>query len=168
MLQGMQMFIEFLRKNIFFFLLIISVTFQNKVYADETLPVNFKNLNGTWTLFYGNNYGYTFKFFKNYRAVVILYLNSASIVFKGIYNIENADSMTINISEMKRENNTKDINLKTGFNKAKSSQFIFNTRILQGQAKKKFLELRPQKIQIDGADSEGFFEPYIKLDYSGN
>lgn len=161
------MFKGFLVKNLFISLLLIAVAFQGQVSAEETLPVNFKNLNGTWTLFYGNNYGYTFKFYKNYRAIVILYLNNASIVFKGIYNVENTDSMTINVSEMKRENNIKDVNLKTGFNKAKSSQFIFNTHIIQGSDRKKYLELRPQKINIDGTESEGFFEPYIKLDYSG-
>ena len=161
------MIIKIFKKNAVICLLMLSVVFQGKVSAEDTLPVNFKNLNGTWSLFYGNNYGYTFKFFKNYRAIVILYLNSASIVFKGIYNVEHADSMTINVSEMKRENNIKDINLKTGFNKAKSSQFIFNTRILQGSDRKKYLELRPQKIHIDGTESEGFFEPYIKLDYMG-
>jgi hypothetical protein len=140
---------------------------QSKAPAEQVLPVNFKNLSGTWTLFYGNNYGYTFKFYKNYRAVVILYLSSSSIVFKGIYNIENVDSLTINVSEMKRENSIKDINLKSGYNKAKSSQFIFNTRILLGNDRKKYLELRPQRINIDGTESEGFFEPYFKLDYSG-
>ena len=154
------------KKIFFIYLLIILIAFHGKVYAEDTLPVNFKNLNGTWSLFYGNNYGYTFKFYKNYRAIVILYLNSSSIVFKGIYNVENVDSMTINISEMKRENSINSINLKSGFNKTKSSQFIFNTRILLGTDKKKYLELRPQRINIDGTESEGFFEPYIKLGYS--
>lgn len=157
---------RYLWKKIFILLMFALFTFQI-VYAEGNLPVNFKNINGTWSLFYGNNYGYTFKFYKNYRAIVILYLNNASIVFKGIYNVENPESMTINVSEMKRENKTKDINLRSGFNKAKSSQFIFNTKILQGNDRKKYMELRPQRINIDGTDSEGFFEPYIKLEYSG-
>ncbi len=160
------MFKEFFKKNFLIFLFIL-LALQSKAPAEQVLPVNFKNLSGTWTLFYGNNYGYTFKFYKNYRAVVILYLSSSSIVFKGIYNIENVDSLTINVSEMKRENSIKDINLKSGYNKAKSSQFIFNTRILLGNDRKKYLELRPQRINIDGTESEGFFEPYFKLDYSG-
>ena len=156
-----------LHKNIFFLLVITAFFFQGRVSGEENIPVSFKNINGTWTLFYGNNYGYTFKFYRNYRAIVILYLNNASIVFKGIYNVENSESMTINVSEMKRENKTKDINLKSGFNKAKSSQFIFNTKIVQGNDRKKYMELRPQRINIDGTESEGFFEPYIKLEYSG-
>jgi hypothetical protein len=155
-------------KNFFLILLLfIPLTFSQKVSAEETLPVNFKNLNGTWSLFYGNNYGYNFRFYKNYRAIVILYLNNASIVFKGIYNVESADTLTINVSEMKREEKITDINVKSGFTKAKSSYFIFTTRILHGSDRKKYLELRPVKIFIDGTESEGFFEPYIKLDYSG-
>ena len=134
--------------------------------ADDSLPVNFKNLSGNWNLLYGNNYGYNFKFYKNYRAVVILYLNSNSIIFKGVYNIESSDSIRINISEMKREESVKNIDLKGGFVKAKSSHFIFNMRITSNGGKKN-LELSPQKIFIDGSDSEGYFEPYIKLDYSG-
>jgi hypothetical protein len=158
-----------LLKKTFYFLLLLSITITipSKVTADDFLPVNFKNLTGTWSLFYGNNYGYNFKFYKNYRAIVILYLNNSSIIFKGIYNVESSDTIIINVSEMKREEKITDINFKTGFNKAKSSQFIFNTRIIYNTDRKKNLELRPLKILIDGTESEGFFEPYIKLDYSG-
>jgi len=67
---------------------------------------------------------------------------------------------------MKRDESVKNINLKGGFVKAKSSHFIFNTRIIVTGGKKN-LELKPDKIFIDGSDSEGYFEPYIKLDYSG-
>ena len=134
--------------------------------AEEVLPVNFKSLSGSWDLLYGNDYGYSFKFYKNYKAVVILYLNSSSIIFKGVYNIEGSDSIRINISEMKREESVKNIDLKGGFSKAKSSHFIFNTRITKSSGKKN-LELRPLTIFIDGSDSDGYFEPFIKLDYSG-
>jgi len=162
------MLIGLLKRKIYIILLIFAVTamFSLKAEAEETLPVNFKTLSGSWTLLYGNDYGYSFKFYKNYRAVVILYLNSSSIIFKGVYNIESADSIRINVSEMKREESVKNINLKSGFNKAKSSHFIFNTRITSNGGKRN-LELRPDKIFIDGSDSEGYFEPYIKLDFSG-
>lgn len=145
---------------------VFSILFSVKAGADDQLPVNFKTLSGNWTLQYGNDYGYNFKFYKNYRAVVILYLNSSSIIFKGVYNIESSDTIRINVSEMKREESVKIINLKGGFVKAKSSHFIFNTRVTSNGGKKN-LELRPQKIFIDGSDSEGYFEPFIKLDYSG-
>ncbi len=128
--------------------------------------VNFQNLSGNWTLLYGNDYGYSFRFYKNYRAIVILYLSSSSIVFRGVYNIESSDTIRINISEMKRVESVKNIDLKGGFHKAKSSYFIFNTKVISGGGKRN-LELRPQKISIDGNDSEGSFEPYIKLNYSG-
>jgi hypothetical protein len=128
--------------------------------------VNFQNLSGNWTLLYGNDYGYNFSFYKNYRAIVILYLSSSSIVFKGVYNIESSDTVRINISEMKRVESVKNIDLKRGFQKAKSSYFIFSTKVLSGGGKRN-LELRPEKISIDGNDSEGYFEPYIKLNYSG-
>lgn len=156
------------RKNIYILLLLIFISslIPLKASAEDQLPVNFKTLSGSWTLLYGNDYGYSFKFYKNYRAVVILYLNNASIVFKGVYNIESSDSIRINVSEMKREESVKNINLKSGFVKAKSSHFIFNTRVT-ATGDKKNLELRPQKIFIDGSDSEGYFEPFIRLDYSG-
>jgi hypothetical protein len=162
------MLIRLFRKNIYTLLLLIFISslIPVKASAEDQLPVNFKTLSGSWTLLYGNDYGYSFKFYKNYRAVVILYLNNASIVFKGVYNIESGDSIRINVSEMKREESVKNINLKGGFVKAKSSHFIFNTRVTATGAKKN-LELRPQKIFIDGSDSEGYFEPFIRLDYSG-
>ncbi len=145
---------------------VINPLFPVKSAAENVLPVNFKSLSGNWDLLYGNDYGYSFKFYKNYKAVVILYLNSSSIIFKGVYNIESGDSIRINISEMKREESVKNIDLKSGFSKAKSSHFIFNTRITNSNGKKN-LELRPLTIFIDGSDSDGYFEPFIKLDYSG-
>ncbi len=162
------MFSGLFKKHVYIILLIIFISsmFPVKSGADDSLPVNFQNLSGSWTLLYGNDYGYSFRFYKNYRAVVILYLNSSSIVFKGVYNIESSDSIRINISEMKRVESVKNIDIKGGFQKAKSSHFIFSTRVLSADGKKN-LELRPQKISIDGSDSEGYFEPYIKLNYSG-
>lgn len=162
------MLISSLKKNLCIITLIFvfSTLFSIKADAEDQIPVNFKTLNGSWTLLYGDDYGYNFKFYKNYRAVVILYLKTDSIIFKGVYNIESSDSIRINVSEMKREESVKNIDLKGGFVKAKSSHFIFNTRIISSGGKKN-LELRPQTIFIDGSDSEGYFEPYIKLDYSG-
>lgn len=144
----------------------IAGLFPSYTSAEERSSVNFQNLKGNWNLMYENNYGYNFKFFKNYKAIVILYLNNSSIVFKGVYNIESSDSVRINVSEMKRFESVKNLDLKGGFVKAKSSHFIFNAQIISNGSKKQ-LELKPRTISIDGSDSEGFFEPYIKLDYSG-
>ncbi len=162
------MFIRKFKKYIYISLLISALCplFYVKGAAEDSLPVNFKSLSGNWDLLYGNDYGYSFKFYKNYKAIVILYLNSSSIVFKGVYNIESSDSIRINISEMKREERVKNIDLKGGFVKAKSSHFIFNTRIT-GSSGKKNLELKPVTIFIDGSDSDGYFEPFIKLDFTG-
>lgn len=132
----------------------------------DILPLNFKTLSGNWDLFYGNDYGYSFRFTKNYRAIIIVYLNTNSVVFKGVYNIENSNAIRINISEMKRVESVKELDLKGGFVKAKSSYFIFNARAISREGKKN-LELRPRESSIDGKDSEGYFEPYIKLEYSG-
>ena len=142
--------------------LISTVSGQNT--ADKS-ALNFNNLRGNWELVYGNSYGYSFRFSKNYRAVVILYLNNNSIIFRGIYTIEDAGTLRINVSEMKREEKVKDLNIKSGFLKVKSSYFIFKSRIINAKTRK--LELRPVEIYIDGSDSEGYFEPLIELDYTG-
>jgi len=162
------MFISLFKKKsyILLLLLFISSFFPVNGAEEDIKPVNFKILTGTWSLMYENDYGYSFKFYKNYRAVVVIYLNSNSIVFKGVYNIESSDSIRINISEMKRVEGVKNIDLRGGFVKAKSSHFIFKTHVTVNDGKKS-LEIRPQTIFIDGSDSDGYFEPYIKLDYSG-
>lgn len=162
------MIIRELRKKTGIFLLIILLgsLFQTGGVAEDQIPVNFKTLRGSWNLLYGNNYGYSFRFYENYRAIVILYLNDNSIIFKGVYNIESSDSIRINISEMKRAQSVKNLDLKGGFGKPKESHFIFNTHITTSGGKR-YLELKRQTILIEGNDSIGFFEPDIKLDYSG-
>ena len=115
---------------------------------------------------YDNNYGYSFKLGKNYKAVVILYLSTASVIFKGVYTIEDKNILRINISEMKREEKVKGLNTGSGFKKAKSSYFLFQSRIVNDNGKK-FLEIRPARISIDGNDSDGYFEPLIKLPKEG-
>jgi len=151
------------RRIIVFSAVLFILIAQKPSYSQSEELVNFKNVNGTWSLVYGNDYGYNFKFGKNYRAVVILYLNTSSIIFKGIYTIEDKGKLRINISEMKREEKIKNLNTRSGFNKAKSSYFIFHGKLIKEESGK-FLELRPVKISIDGNDSEGFFEPLIKLE----
>mgnify|MGYP000908887993 CR=1 FL=1 len=134
--------------------------------AGTKTGLSFTSLRGTWELIYGDNYGYYFRFDRNYKAIVVLYLNDSSVIFKGVYTIEDANTLRINISAMKREERLKDLDFKEGFVAVNSSYFIFKGRIT-GSAKSKKLELKSDTISIDGSDSEGYFEPLIELQYTG-
>ncbi len=123
-------------------------------------PVTFRNISGVWQLRYSNNYGYEFRLYKNYRAVVIIFLSESSLVFRGVYTIEDGSALRVNLSEMKRVDGIKNINVSSNFVKTKSSYFIFSA---SGNKAEKKLLLRPKKIYIDGNDSEGYFEPVLAL-----
>lgn len=133
-----------------------------KVITSDIIPLNFNTIKGNWDLKYGDNYGYSFRLGKNYRAVVILYLNCSSIVFKGVYTIEKDDILRINVSEMKREESVNKINTSSGFNQVKSSYFLFHARIFE-KTGKPTMELRPVRILIDDNTSDGYFEPLVRL-----
>ncbi len=109
---------------------------------------------------YSGNFGYQFSFYANYRALVILYLNMETLVFKGVYTIEDGSKLKINIYEMKEERRSGTPS--RGFVKAKSSYFLFSgyETVKQGRTT---LLLRPRAIIIDGNNSEGYFEPLLKL-----
>lgn len=96
---------------------------------EPAVPITFEAISGSWELKYPNHYGYTFKFYKNYRAVIILYLNNHSLVFKGVYTFEGKNMVRINIYEMKKSRKTSGINMSSGFVKAKSSYFIFTANL---------------------------------------
>lgn len=128
----------------------------------DTIPVTYQALAGKWGLHYSGNYGYDFFLAANYRAIVILYLHTQAIVFKGVMALEDPETLRINIVEMKSEPRVTGINHNWGFSKAKSSYFLFKVRLLD-KNKSRTLELRPARIIIDGNDSEGYFEPIIKL-----
>lgn len=132
------------------------------VVSSDIIPINFNTIKGNWDLKYGDNYGYSFRLGKNYRAVVILYLSCSSVIFRGIYTIEKDDILRINISEMKREEGVSGINITSGFNQVKSSYFLFNSRIFE-KTGKTIMELRPVKILIDDNTSDGYFEPLVRL-----
>lgn len=159
-----------MKKNILaLFSAVLFLFTSNFVSGDDTgskTGLSFTNLRGTWELIYGDNYGYSFRFDKNYKAIVILYLNDSSVIFKGVYTIEDANTLRINISAMKREERLKDLDYKEGFVNVKSSYFIFKGRIT-GSSKAKKLELKSDTISIDGSDSEGYFEPLIELNFTG-
>jgi hypothetical protein len=125
-------------------------------------PIDFKDLPGKWALRFSGNYGYEFRFNKNYKSLVIIYLGSSSLIFNGVYTIENGN-LKINIYEMKNEDRSENINIYSNFVKAKSSYFLFKAGINKKLGTSKMLVLRPSNIIIDGINSDGYFEPVIKL-----
>ncbi len=127
----------------------------------ESEPVNPGQIHGRWLLIYRGNYGYQFHFFKNYRALSVIYLNTSAVVFKGIYSMEDATTLRINIYEMKNSQPA-NINYYSGFVKTNSSYFLFKIK-RYNESKTQFLEMEMIKIVIDGRSSEGYFEPVIKL-----
>jgi hypothetical protein len=125
-------------------------------------PIDFKDLPGKWALRFSGNYGYEFRFNKSYKALVIIYLGSSSLLFNGVYTIENGN-LKINIYEMKNEDRSENLNIYSNFIKAKSSYFLFKAGINKKPGTNKMLVLRPSNIIIDGINSDGYFEPVIKL-----
>lgn len=127
---------------------------------DAEIPLSFSSVVGNWRLKYSGNYGYAFDFHANYRALVVLYLNMETLYFKGVYTIEDGNKLKINIYEMKDERRSGRV--KQGYIKAQSSYFLFSGHKSR-KKKKETLHLRPLAIVIDGNNSEGYFEPLIKL-----
>ncbi len=137
---------------------------EGKAFAAEKteseIPLSFKSVIGTWSLKYSGNYGYTFSLNPSYRATVVLYLNMEILTFRGVYTIEEGNKLRININEMKDEH--RGGGRSKGFVKAKSSYFLFGGYKTRKNGKET-LYLRPLAIIIDGNNSEGYFEPLIKL-----
>jgi hypothetical protein len=123
--------------------------------------VTYSDIAGKWRLMYKHNYGYEFRFQTNYRAFCIIYSGTNAIIFKGIYSIEK-NKLTININEMKNEENIHRMNLWKNYTKTTSSYFIFDIE-LTGKDNNKTLVLKPLKTIIDGNDSNGYFESEVKL-----
>lgn len=133
-----------------------------------TIPgeaVSFKSIIGKWRLQYSGNYGYYFNFQKNYKALVILYLGPERLVFKGVYSVD-VDKIKINIYEMKREKKHTALDTTGGFLKANSSSFLFRVGLLT-KNNHEYIVLAPITIRIDGNNSDGYFEPLIKLKKEG-
>jgi len=124
--------------------------------------LRFSDFHGRWSLTYRGNYGYEFRFYKSYRALCIVYLQSNLLVFKGVYTLDEKNRLRINISEMKNQNGTRPGNLSTGFTRISSSYFIFKAARLR-ESGRHYLELRPVSIIINGNNSEGYYEPVMKL-----
>ncbi len=128
--------------------------------TESKLPLSFKSVIGTWSLKYSGNYGYTFILSPSYRATVILHLNMEILTFRGVYTIEDGNKLRININDMKEEH--RGGGRTRGFVKAKSSYFLFGGYKTRKNGRET-LNLRPMAIIIDGNNSEGYFEPLIKL-----
>lgn len=124
--------------------------------------IDFNNLEGRWELLYPGNYGYEFRFTRNYRAVVVLYLKREALVFRGVYNIVEDDKLKINIVEMKRTDNMAAVHRDSGFMKSKSSYFLLNASISEKDGGN-LLTMRPEAIRIDGQESDGYLEPVLSL-----
>ena len=137
-----------------------------QVISSDVVPLNFNSIKGNWDLKYGDNYGYSFRLGNNYKAIVVLYLNSSSLIFKGVYTLEEEDKLRINVSGMKREERVTGLNLNSGFVDVKSSYFVFHSRIFE-RSGRTIMELRPVQIFIDHNSSEGFFEPLVRLTREG-
>lgn len=127
-----------------------------------THALQFSDIHGIWQLLYRGNYGYEFRFYKNYQAVCIIYMQTNAVVFKGVYTFDNPQTIRININQMKNADSCCNVNTTTGFAQVKSSYFLFNATLIT-KNNKKMLELKPLSIVIDGINSEGYFEPVILL-----
>jgi hypothetical protein len=125
-------------------------------------PLVLSDIQGVWELKYGTGYGYNFRFYKNFKSLIVLYLKKSSIVFKGVYTLEETNSVRVNIIEMKFAGSSKAIFSPAGFTKTKQSYFIFKGHQKERDGKKIFV-MKPEKIFIDGKSSHGYFEPRIKL-----
>ncbi len=129
---------------------------------EVTAPLGFSDLTGIWELKYGTDYGYSFSFYKSYKSLIVLYLKTSSLVFKGVYTLEDPNSIRVNIFEMKFASSLRDVRSPGGFTKTKRSYFIFRG-YLKNREGKQLLVINPEKIIIDGKSSHGYFEPLIKL-----
>ena len=133
---------------------------QEQEIQEQTEPVTFETIHGQWHLMYPESLGYEIQFYKNYRSLVILYLGNHVQLFKGVYTIEEDSRVKINIYEMKRGESA--VNRESGFFKTTSSYFLFQC-YTTGQKQNRRLVLKPVKIIIDGNNSDGYFEPVLRL-----
>ncbi len=118
----------------------------------------FSDFHGTWRLFYRGNYGYEFSFNRSYRAYCAIRLQGSMLFFRGVYTLDESNNLRINVSEMKNQ----ELGARGKYAPVASSYFIFEARRFK-EGGRDFLELRPRTIVINGNNSDGYFEPVIKL-----
>ena len=131
-------------------------------YIAPAQSISVQDLHGKWRLLYRGNYGYQFEFYRNYRALCVVFLHNKAVIFKGVYTLEDSDTIRINVSEMKTQDNVSRLNGYSGFNKTAATYFTFRAN-REATKNRDVLLLTPLKIIIDGNTSEGYFEPLIKL-----
>ena len=123
--------------------------------SDEKSLLEYSELLGQWVLKYPQNYGYEFIFSDDYNAEITLNLNTAIIKFKGKFLLEDNRRIRIFLSEMMQKDEI------THGNKfmLEDSYFLFNGRIIKSET----LVLNPISIITHGRNSDGYFEPQIRL-----
>lgn len=126
----------------------------------EKTAITHEQLSGDWKMVYGGNYGYEFRFKSDHKTIIILFLNEQTIIFKGVCTIDENNMLIFSISEIKNEENTGQLNTASGFTATKGSKFLFNAEI---KDRGKILVLKPISIVIDNSNSDGYFEPVMKL-----
>ena len=123
--------------------------------SDEEFLLEYSELLGQWELKYQQNYGYEFIFSDDYNAEITLNLNTAIIKFKGKFLLEDGHRIRIFLSEMMQKDEITHGNIVP----VKDSYFLFNGRIIESET----LVLNPIRVITQGRNSDGYFEPQIRL-----
>ncbi|MBN1498628.1 MAG: hypothetical protein JW982_00605 [Spirochaetes bacterium] len=89
-------------------------------------------------------------------------MKSNFLLFRGIYQIKEADKISIEVLEMKYSPSLNDIRSGKELTKTSSSSIIFRGE-RSSSGGKNYLVLKTESVKIDGSSSEGFFDPEIKL-----
>jgi hypothetical protein len=129
---------------------------------EKSLLLDYSELFGKWELKYPQNYGYEFIFLDDYSAEITLHLNTAIIKFKGKFSLEDNYQIRIILLEMMQKDEITVHEKKYNFTPVRDSYFLFKGKIVR-DSKPKTLVLNPIKIITEGRDSEGYFEPQIRL-----
>lgn len=120
------------------------------------------DINGKWIFKYNASYGYEFSFTNSKFADIIIFMKSNFLLFKGIYQIKDTNTINIEVLEMKYSPSLSDIRSGKELTKTSSSRIIFKgQKSISGG--KSYLILTTESVKIDGNSSEGFFDPEIKL-----
>ena len=131
-------------------------------FDDQASLLDYSELSGKWMLKYPQNYGYEFIFSDDYSAEITLYLNTTIIRFRGRFLLEDGSRIRITVLEMMQRDEIAVHEKNYNFMPVNNSYFLFRGQILK-DSKHRTLVLNPMRIITEGKDSEGFFEPQIRL-----
>jgi hypothetical protein len=129
---------------------------------EKSSPLDYSELLGKWTLAYPQNYGYEFTFLDDYNAEITLHLNDVIIKFKGKFSLEDSYRIRVTLFEMMQKDEITVLEKKYSFTPVRDSYFLFKGKMVR-DSNPKTLILNPIKIITEGRDSEGYFEPQIRL-----